>query len=79
MEILQSLEHQGIKIPDDIGLMGFDNINTLKYVKPGLTTISYPIDDIATEAVDTLIKSIKGEEVSLSSILNYTIIERASL
>ena len=79
LEILRSLELQGINIPEGLGLMGFDNINTLKYVKPGLTTIAYPIDDIAIEAVDTLIKIIKGEEVPLSSIQNYTIIERDSL
>lgn len=79
LEILRSLESQGIRIPDEIGLMGFDNINTLKYVKPGLTTIAYPIDDIAVDAVNTLIKIINGDEVPPSSILDHKIIERESL
>lgn len=79
LEILRYLEAQGFKIPHDIGVMGFDNINTLKYVKPGLTTISYPIDDIAVKAVDSLIKIIKGEEISNTSFLSHSIIERESL
>lgn len=79
LEILIHLESKGIRVPDDVGLMGFDNIDILKYVKPSLTTVSYPIENIAIQAVNTLVKCIKGEKVPMSSILDYTINMRDSI
>ena len=46
LEVLNYFKKKGIRVPDDAGIMGFDNIDILKYIEPALATISYPMDDI---------------------------------
>jgi LacI family transcriptional regulator len=52
----------GMKIPDDLSLVGFDDIGIARYMLPPLTTVRMSGREIATSAVRTLIASLKGEE-----------------
>jgi LacI family transcriptional regulator len=58
----QAINNQGMKIPDDISIVGFDNIPFSQAVYPTLTTIEQPIHEIADLAVDFLINKIKIQE-----------------
>jgi LacI family transcriptional regulator len=51
----------GLKIPDDIGVVGFDDIFISQYLAPPLTTVRVHIEDIGKKAADLLIKRIKNE------------------
>jgi LacI family transcriptional regulator len=69
---LQSLEHVsswGMHVPQDVGLIGFDDIDILKYVKPALTTISYPIQEIALQAFTFLKRLMEGHEDACPPLL----------
>lgn len=44
-------EH-GISVPDDVAIAGFDNLPQSHVTRPGLTTVSYPIESMARLAVD---------------------------
>jgi len=55
LEILRALRARGIEAPRDIGLMGFDAIDALRYVVPALSTVEYPIQRMAEEAFALLI------------------------
>ena len=55
LEILRDLRSRGIEAPRDIGLMGFDAIDALRYVVPALSTVEYPIQRMAEEAFTLLI------------------------
>jgi LacI family transcriptional regulator len=79
LEVLLQLKQKRLRVPEDIGLMGFDNIDVLRFVSPGLTTVNYPIQDIATRAVDCLLSQIRGEGVPEKLILEHDIVERDSL
>ena len=46
------------KAPVDYGITGFDNIDTLAYVTPQLSTISNVVDDVARGAVEMLFSMI---------------------
>ena len=50
----------GIKIPDDIGIAGFDDIFVSKYLSPGLTTVRVQIEEVGKTAADILMKKIQG-------------------
>lgn len=50
----------GIKIPDDIGIAGFDDIFVAKYLSPGLTTVRVQIEEVGKTAADILMKKIQG-------------------
>jgi LacI family transcriptional regulator len=62
LEVLKCLREEGCLPPQDYGLMGFDNISLLKYVTPRLTTMAYPIEEIALHSLDILIGQIEGEK-----------------
>lgn len=57
----EAIENSGLKIPDDISLIGFDDFYSARYLTPPLTTISQPIWEIAELAVKKLAGIIKNE------------------
>lgn len=69
-----------IKIPDDIGIIGFDDIFISKYVNPGLTTVRVQIDEVGKAAAKLLIERLNqanGHEHSLIKISTELIIRKS--
>ncbi len=65
LEVMRFLKTKGYSIPLDVGIMGFDNIDVLKYVTPALTTIEYPVEAIGDKAVESLVHKIeKGSYIN---------------
>ena len=79
LEILLHLKRKSIKVPEDVGLMGFDDIDILKYVTPAVSTVSYSIEAIGCYAVDYLIRSIKHEEIPMCTYLDHQVVIRDSI
>lgn len=68
-----------IRVPEDISVIGFDNIKLATIIKPELTTIAQPMYEIGKTSMDMLIKLIRGEEVENKNIvLKHQLIERES-
>jgi DNA-binding LacI/PurR family transcriptional regulator len=61
--VLRALREEGRRIPDDVAVIGFDNIDESKYSVPSMSTVDTGRDEIARIAVDRLIERIneKGE------------------
>lgn len=78
LKIWLHLKQKGIRVPEDVGLMGFDNIETLKYISPSLSTVSYSLETIGNRIIDCLIGQIEGREVPLTSLVQHQIIEGES-
>ncbi len=55
------IQKSGLKIPEDIGVAGFDDIFVAQYLSPSLTTVRINIEDIGKNAADTLIQRINNE------------------
>jgi len=66
---LYTLKSHDINVPDDISVVGFDDIKFAQYFSPALTTIAQPVDDIGKRCVELLLKIIDGETVSQSSVI----------
>ncbi|MFZ5823550.1 MAG: LacI family DNA-binding transcriptional regulator [Bacillota bacterium] len=54
---------RGLRVPDDISVIGFDNIAMASAVRPALTTVAQPMYEIGAIAMERLIRSVTGEEV----------------
>ncbi len=52
--VLIEASEQGLVVPDDLSVIGFDGTEAASWTQPGLTTIEQPIADIAATAVDAL-------------------------
>ncbi|MFW6273967.1 MAG: LacI family DNA-binding transcriptional regulator [Halanaerobium sp.] len=57
--VLQAMEEKGLKAPDDIAVIGYDNIELAKYLK--ITTIWQPMYQLGHLAIEVLLKAINGE------------------
>ena len=73
LELLNKFQAQGISVPDDAGLMGFDNLDILSYINPRITTVSTSIEHVGQKAMDTLFALIKGETVTVTSYVPHEI------
>ncbi len=57
---MQTLKEFGVKIPEDIAIVGFNNDSISKIVEPQLTTIHYPGTDMGEIAAINLVNHLKG-------------------
>jgi LacI family transcriptional regulator len=73
--VIQALKEHHIRVPEDISIIGYDNLEFLKYSQPALTTVSQNKFEIGKRAAQYLIQQINGETVSSLSI-EVEIVER---
>ena len=52
--IIMAARKQGLRLPEDLAVIGFDNVSRLNSVMPDLTSISQPCERLAEEAFKTL-------------------------
>ncbi len=78
LNLMRRLTAEGIHVPDQVGLMGFDNIFASEYVVPRLSTVSQDINVIGRSAVNGIINLIEGKAPDLGFI-NHEIVYGASL
>ena len=57
---MRTLKEHGIKIPEDIAIVGFNNDSIGKLIEPALTTINYPGIDMGEIAARNLVNHLKG-------------------
>ena len=76
--LMNALDEVGIKIPQDISIMGFDNIDFSEYIKHPLTTVNMPAYDIGKTASELLIEQISSPSSNKRKILESRLIERSS-
>lgn len=74
---LKEINANGLQVPSDIALVGFDNIDYSKMSHPTLTTISQPRYRMGSESAKMLISKIRGENVA-NVILNHELLIRES-
>jgi LacI family transcriptional regulator len=60
LETMRVAAELGLRIPDELSVIGFDNIPESALIQPGLTTIEQPIQQMGYEAVRILIGLIDG-------------------
>lgn len=63
-----ALYRLNIRVPEDISLVGFDDLPNSIYTMPPLTTIRQPIYEVGRIAAESMLKMINGEDVSSSQL-----------
>lgn len=76
--VIEALLDEGIKVPEQISVIGCDDIEAARLVKPSISTIRTSFEKQGTLAVDRLIALIKGEEQGRIEVLHGRIIPRES-
>ena len=73
---IDAINSRGLKVPQDISVVGFDDIPTAGYVFPRLTTIHQPFDAMAERAVAELVALIEGAAPAAARIVFPTSLAR---
>jgi DNA-binding LacI/PurR family transcriptional regulator len=66
--ILAFNEH-GLRVPDDVSVVGFDDIQTAAYINPPLTTVRQPLKEMGEIAARTLLDRIEGRLKDIPEIV----------
>ncbi len=61
--VIRALNDKGIKIPEDISVVGFDDIELSSFITPRLTTVHFPKHKMAETAVELLLKRIGNPDI----------------
>lgn len=69
---------RGIIVPEDISIIGFDNLAMTDLMKVGLTTIDIPALELGYESAVKLIHLLEGKTVNLKDLVNVELIVRQS-
>jgi LacI family transcriptional regulator len=72
----QAIQERGLRIPEDISVVSFDDEEMAAYLRPGLTTAKIPYEEMGRQAVE-LVLSPSGEETH--RLVEMPIIERHSV
>ena len=58
--VIKELNEKGINVPDDVSVVGMDNIELSSLIKPALTTVTNDSAEFATKAIELLFDRING-------------------
>ena len=75
-QVIQACYNKGIKIPDEMKVVGYDDIDLCTLCTPKITTIQQSIDNICQYAVESIIAKSEGESVPISVTFPVQLIER---
>ena len=80
VQVMEELEKQGIKIPDDISITGYDN-SLYAQRGNGITTIAHPQEKLGEMAAELILEKINGipeEESKVERLIHPELIVRGS-
>lgn len=75
---IKRIQELGYKVPDDVAIVGFDDIEQAKYANVPLTTIHQPVAKIGAAAIENLINRIENKPASHRTIFEPTLVVRES-
>jgi len=76
--VLRALREAGLRVPQDVAVVGFDDIRLASYLSPALTTVRAPIEEVSRVAVEKLVQIFRGETPEMLTLLPTELIIRES-
>jgi LacI family repressor for deo operon, udp, cdd, tsx, nupC, and nupG len=76
--LLRRARERGLSIPEDLSIVGFDDIPLAEWVTPALTTVRHPMLEMGTYSVELLLTRVKGAPLGPSKRLENTLVVRES-
>lgn len=63
MGVYEAARQLGLRIPEDLSVVGFDDVQTAAFLGPALTTVRQPLQDMARAAVRMLVEALSTDDV----------------
>ena len=78
MGLLRACRESGIRVPEDLSIIGFDDIFGADLTSPALTTVRSPMRALGEQAVRTLLAEVGGSTLDSTLTLTTQLIVRES-
>ena len=69
---IRALQQRGLRIPEDIAVIGFDNIPLAEYAQPPLSSVEVPCENLGKSAVETLRWRIRNPKATPRNVATGT-------
>ncbi len=76
--VMHHLSQRGLRVPHDVSVMGFDDIQYAAFVNPALSTVHLPLYEVGSSACERLIERIRGKRGRIQHVLNAHLVLRES-
>lgn len=76
--VMLEVERRGLHVPNDLSVMGFDDLEWSRHLRPSLTTMHMPTDEIWSRAGEFLVKSLSGQSPPLHHEVDVSLVVRES-
>ncbi len=76
--LLDSLLDAGIRVPEDVAIVGLDDIELASRARVPLTTVRQPVDEIGARALDTVLARLRGETPAVRQLLPPELVVRGT-
>jgi LacI family transcriptional regulator len=76
--LLAALRDGGVRVPEQLSVIGFDDIEFARYASPALTTMAVPRRELGASAWNALLAEIAGGEPAKPELFSPTLVVRAS-
>ena len=77
-ELLGVLRERGLRIPEDVQVIGYDDVFVSELTTPELTTIHQPVQEMAQTCIDIIRQAAAGETFPSRTVLRVKLIRRGS-
>ena len=76
--LLAAFAEAGVRVPEDVAVVGFDDEPGTEFYRPALTTVRQGFDELGRRAVRSLLEALDGGEPGHSSIAPELVVRRSS-
>jgi DNA-binding LacI/PurR family transcriptional regulator len=75
---MAALQEAGLRVPEDVSVVGFDDQRTSAYLTPPLTTVRAPTEEVGQAAARQLLNLLRGTQADPLTLLPTEIVIRRS-
>ncbi|MGL3110601.1 substrate-binding domain-containing protein [Bradyrhizobium sp. BR 1432] len=76
--VLLEAERDGFSVPRDLSVVGFDDLDWSRHLRPSLTTIHVPTAETWQRAGEYLVRSLAGEQTIMHREIDFSLVVRES-
>ena len=78
ISVISALQSNGLKVPEDVAVVGFDDQRFAGLLVPALTTVHAPTEEVGRVAGQQMLKLLDGREADCMSVLPTEVVYRQS-
>lgn len=75
---IAALRDQGLRVPADVAVAGFDDISTLRDVRPALTTVRLPMERVGADALDLALSGRPDDAVTVRTVTGDVVVREST-